>query len=33
VPPTTVEQFGFTFALFSDPEGHVVGLSKGAAVQ
>ncbi len=31
VPPTTVEQFGLTFAFFADPEGHVVGLSKGAA--
>ncbi len=30
VPPTTIEQFGLTFAFFSDPEGHVVGLSKGA---
>jgi predicted enzyme related to lactoylglutathione lyase len=31
VPPTTLEQFGLTFAFFADPEGHVVGLSKGAA--
>jgi uncharacterized protein len=31
VPPTTIEQFGLTFAFFADPEGHVVGLSKGAA--
>ena len=30
VPPTTIEQFGLTFAFFADPEGHVVGLSKGA---
>lgn len=30
VPPTTLEQFGLTFAFFADPEGHVVGLSKGA---
>ena len=30
VPPTEIEQFGLTFAFFSDPEGHVVGLSKGA---
>jgi predicted enzyme related to lactoylglutathione lyase len=30
VPPTTVEQAGLTFAFFADPEGHVVGLSKGA---
>ena len=30
VPPTEIPQFGLTFAFFSDPEGHVVGLSKGA---
>jgi len=30
LPPTEVPQFGLTFALFADPEGHVVGLSKGA---
>lgn len=30
VPPTTLEQFGLTFAFFADPEGHLVGLSKGA---
>jgi predicted enzyme related to lactoylglutathione lyase len=30
VPPTELEQFGLTFAFFTDPEGHVVGLSKGA---
>jgi predicted enzyme related to lactoylglutathione lyase len=30
VPPTTIEQFGLTFAFFADPEGHVVGLSKRA---
>ena len=30
VPPTELEQFGLTFAFFADPEGHVVGLSKGA---
>lgn len=29
-PPVTLEQFGLTFAFFADPEGHVVGLSKGA---
>lgn len=29
-PPTELEQFGLTFAFFADPEGHVVGLSKGA---
>lgn len=30
MPPTELEQFGLTFAFFADPEGHVVGLSKGA---
>lgn len=30
VPPTEIEQFGLTFAFFTDPEGHMVGLSKGA---
>jgi predicted enzyme related to lactoylglutathione lyase len=30
VPPTNIEQFGLTFAFFADPEGHLVGLSKGA---
>jgi hypothetical protein len=30
VPPTEIPNFGFTFAFFADPEGHVVGLSKGA---
>ncbi len=30
VPPTEVEQAGLEFAFFADPEGHVVGLSKGA---
>ena len=30
VPPTEIPGFGLTFAFFSDPEGHVVGLSKGA---
>jgi uncharacterized protein len=29
VPPTTIEGFGLTFAFFADPEGHIVGLSKG----
>jgi predicted enzyme related to lactoylglutathione lyase len=29
-PPTELPQFGLTFAFFADPEGHVVGLSKGA---
>jgi predicted enzyme related to lactoylglutathione lyase len=30
VPPTEIPDFGLTFAFFTDPEGHVVGLSKGA---
>ncbi len=30
VPPTEIPQFGLTFAFFADPEGRVVGLSKGA---
>jgi predicted enzyme related to lactoylglutathione lyase len=30
VPLTTLEQFGLTYAFFADPEGHVIGLSKGA---
>jgi predicted enzyme related to lactoylglutathione lyase len=30
MPPTELPQFGLTFAFFADPEGHVVGLSKGA---
>lgn len=30
VPPTELSNFGLTFAFFADPEGHVVGLSKGA---
>jgi predicted enzyme related to lactoylglutathione lyase len=30
VPPTEIPQFGLTFAFFADPEGHIVGLSKGA---
>jgi uncharacterized protein len=29
VPPTPVAEFGLTFAFFADPEGHVLGLSKG----
>ena len=33
VPPTEIEEFGLTFAFFADPEGHVVGLSKGAVQQ
>jgi len=30
LPPTEIPQFKLTFAMFADPEGHVVGLSKGA---
>lgn len=30
VPPTEIPDFGLTFAYFADPQGHVVGLSKGA---
>ena len=30
VPPIEMPNFGLTFAFFADPEGHVVGLSKGA---
>ena len=30
VPPTEVPQFGLTFAYFTDPQGHMVGLSMGA---
>ena len=30
VPPTEIPSFNLTFAFFTDPEGHVVGLSKGA---
>jgi uncharacterized protein len=33
LPPTEIPQFGLTFAFFADPEGHVVGLSKGAVQQ
>ena len=29
-PPSEIPDFGLTFAFFADPEGHVVGLSKGA---
>jgi hypothetical protein len=27
---TGIPDFGLTFAFFADPEGHVVGLSRGA---
>lgn len=30
VPPTEIPAYNLTFAYFADPEGHVVGLSKGA---
>jgi predicted enzyme related to lactoylglutathione lyase len=30
VPPTELPDFGLPFAFFADPEGHLVGLSKGA---
>jgi predicted enzyme related to lactoylglutathione lyase len=30
VPPVEVPSAGLTFALFADPDGHVIGLSKGA---
>jgi predicted enzyme related to lactoylglutathione lyase len=30
VAPTEIPEFGLTFAFFADPEGHVVGLTKGA---
>jgi predicted enzyme related to lactoylglutathione lyase len=30
VSPTVIPEFGLTYAFFADPEGHVVGLSKGA---
>jgi predicted enzyme related to lactoylglutathione lyase len=30
MPPMELPQFHLTFALLADPEGHVIGLSKGA---
>ncbi len=30
VPPTEIPQFGLSFAFFTDPEGHLIGLSRGA---
>src|SRR5262245_5305354 len=30
VPPTEIPSYNLTFAMFADPEGHVIGLSKGA---
>jgi predicted enzyme related to lactoylglutathione lyase len=29
VPPTEIPEFRLSFAFFADPEGHLVGLSKG----
>jgi predicted enzyme related to lactoylglutathione lyase len=31
VPPTEIPEYKLTFAYFTDPEGHVIGLSKGVA--
>jgi uncharacterized protein len=31
VPPTEIPNYGLTFAYFTDPQGHVIGLSKGVA--
>jgi predicted enzyme related to lactoylglutathione lyase len=31
VPPTEVPSYGLTFAYFLDPQGHMIGLSKGVA--
>jgi predicted enzyme related to lactoylglutathione lyase len=31
VPPAEIPEFGLTFAFFTDPEGNVIGLLKGAA--
>lgn len=31
VPPTEVPGWDLTFVLFADPEGHLVGLARGAA--
>jgi predicted enzyme related to lactoylglutathione lyase len=30
VPPTEIPSVGLTFAYFTDPEGHLIGLSRGA---
>lgn len=30
MPPMELKQFNLTFAYLADPEGHVIGLSKGA---
>ncbi len=29
VPPTEIPDYNLTFAYFTDPEGHLIGLSKG----
>jgi predicted enzyme related to lactoylglutathione lyase len=31
VPPTEIPSYNLTFAYFLDPQGHLIGLSKGAA--
>jgi predicted enzyme related to lactoylglutathione lyase len=33
VPPTELPDYNLTFAYFTDPEGHLIGLSKGMARQ
>ena len=33
VPPTEIPDYHLTYAYFTDPEGHVIGLSKGMARQ
>lgn len=30
-PPTEIPEYHLTFAYFADPEGHVIGLSRGMA--
>jgi len=30
MPPTEIPGFNLSFAMFTDPEGHLIGLSKGA---
>jgi uncharacterized protein len=31
VPPTEIPNYGLTFAYFTDPQGHMIGLSRGVA--
>jgi predicted enzyme related to lactoylglutathione lyase len=31
VPPTEIPSYNLTFAYFTDPQGHLIGLSKGLA--